>query len=62
MQNKTAQQMIQEVVEGKDADDVVKTFLEGEKDEEEEVVEEKPETPGERANHLIDKWIEKKSD
>ena len=62
MQYKIAQLMIQEVVDGKEADDVVKTFVEGENEVEEEVVEEKTETPGERANQLIDKWIEKKSD
>lgn len=61
MQYKTANEMIQEVVEGKDADDVVETFVEGEK-EEEEVVEEKPEKPGEKANRLIDKMITRKSE
>ena len=32
---KIAQLMIQEVVDGKDAEDVVKTFVEGENEEEE---------------------------
>lgn len=53
MQYKIAQQMIQEVVEGKDADDVVKTFVEGE-NEEEEVVEDKPQTRIEKARKFLD--------
>ena len=54
MQFKTAQKMIQEVVEGKDADDIVKTFLEGES-EGDDVVEEKPETPVEKARKFLSK-------
>ena len=54
MKYKIAQLMIQEVVEGKDADDVVKGFVECE-NEEEKVVEEKPETPLEKAKRFLEK-------
>ena len=53
MQYKIANEMIQEV-DGKDTEDVVKTFAEGET-EEEEVVEEKPETPVEKARRFLEK-------
>lgn len=53
MQRKIAQLMIQEVVDGKDADDILKAFVEGEI--EEDVEEEKPETPTERARRFIEK-------
>ena len=54
MQYKIAQQMIQEVIDGKDADHVVKTIVEGEK-EEEEVVEEKIKSRIEKAGSFLDK-------
>lgn len=47
MKYKLVQQLIQELDDGKDAEDVVKTFVEGKKKEE---VEEKPETRVEEAN------------
>lgn len=52
MQSKMAQLMIQEVVDGKDADDVLKASVEGEV--ERDVEEEKPETPSEGARRFIE--------
>ena len=53
MQYKIAQQMIQEVVDGKDAKDLVNDITE-ENENEDEVIEEEPETPVERAKRFLD--------
>ena len=53
MQFKIAQQMIQEVVNGKDADEVLATFVEGAA-----LADDKPET----ANRLIDNFLGIKSE
>lgn len=53
MRHKIANEVIQEVVDGKDAEDLEKAFVEGE--EEEDVVEEKPETRVEKARRFLEK-------
>ena len=56
MQNKTAQQMIQEVVDGNDAKDLVSSFVEGKETEkpEEEPVEEKVKSRIEKARRFLE--------
>lgn len=54
MQYKIANEMIHEIVDGKDAEDLVKAFVEREQ-EEEEVVEEKPETRVEKPRWFLEK-------
>jgi ketol-acid reductoisomerase len=53
MRLKLVQQMIQEVVDGKDAKDLVNDITE-ENENEDEVIEEEPETPVERAKRFLD--------